>query len=45
MRNGAHASDSPENAKREREIVGLLEEKGPSDFEQMINEYIANCSS
>ena len=39
MKNGAHASDSPENAGRERRIVGLWEEKGPSDFESCIRPF------
>lgn len=39
MKNGAHASDSPENAERERRIVGLREEKGPSDFESVLKPY------
>ena len=39
MRNGAHASDSPENAIRERKIVGLFEnEKDASDLQQIIKQ-------
>ncbi|MBS3733302.1 MAG: nucleoside-diphosphate kinase [Phycisphaerae bacterium] len=39
MRNGAHASDSPENAKRERGIVGLLDgEERPCDIARLIND-------
>ncbi len=41
MRNGAHASDSPQNATRERKILGL--EKETSDtcpVKQMIDEYL-----
>jgi len=45
MRNGAHASDSPDNAERERRIVGLLKEEGPSEFEELIREYLENCAS
>lgn len=41
MRNGAHASDSPENAERERRIVGLWEERGQCEVQQIINEYLA----
>jgi nucleoside diphosphate kinase len=41
MRNGAHASDSPESALRERKIVGLLEgEKGDCDVSQIIQTYL-----
>ena len=37
MRNGAHASDSPENALRERKIVGLYEtEKGTCDMIEIV---------
>jgi nucleoside diphosphate kinase len=43
MRNGAHASDSPENAVRERRIVGLLEgeQTTPCDFQKIIYNYIS----
>jgi nucleoside diphosphate kinase len=41
MKNGAHASDSPENAERERRIVGLWEETGPSDLEVVIENYLS----
>lgn len=42
MRNGAHASDSPENAVRERRIVGLLnnEQTSPCDFQKIIYDYL-----
>jgi len=41
MRNGAHASDSPENAIRERGIVGLLEsETDTCDVTALINAYL-----
>jgi len=40
MRNGAHASDSPENAERERRILGLWEEEGKSDVHMLIEEYL-----
>ena len=41
MRNGAHASDSPASAIREREIVGLAEpETAACDVEQIIREYL-----
>ncbi|MHC4915406.1 MAG: nucleoside-diphosphate kinase [Planctomycetota bacterium] len=39
MRNGAHASDSAENALRERKIVGLSGDE-PSAEAKMINEYL-----
>lgn len=39
MRNGAHASDSPENAIRERKIVGLYEtEKDTCDLSNIIKQ-------
>ena len=42
MRNGAHASDSPENAARERAIVGLAEaETNTCDVAEIIREYLA----
>jgi len=41
MRNGAHASDSTENAMRERKIVGLAKtEKDTCRFAEIIGEYI-----
>jgi nucleoside diphosphate kinase len=39
MRNGAHASDSPESAWRERKIVGLLGGEA-SDERRLIREYL-----
>jgi len=45
MRNGAHASDSPENALRERQIVGLDKaEPDTCDVRQIIEEYLASSS-
>lgn len=42
MRNGAHASDSPENAMRERRIVRLEEtEKDTCAFAEIIREHLA----
>jgi nucleoside diphosphate kinase len=42
MRNGAHASDSPENAMRERKIVGLAEtERDTCDVKELIEAYLA----
>jgi nucleoside diphosphate kinase len=42
MRNGAHASDSPDSATRERKIVGLApeSEQGTCDITDIINEYL-----
>jgi len=41
MRNGAHASDSPENARRERGIVGLVEtETDTCDVTDIITAYL-----
>ena len=41
MRNGAHASDSVENAARERRIVGLAEtETDTCDVVEIINDYV-----
>jgi nucleoside diphosphate kinase len=42
MRNGAHASDSPESALRERRIVGLAEtERKTCDVKEIIESYLA----
>ena len=41
MRNGAHASDSPDSATRERKIVGLLDsETDTCDASEIINAYL-----
>jgi len=40
MKNGAHASDSSENAERERRIIGLWEESGACDVETIIQSYL-----
>jgi len=40
MRNAAHASDSPENALREREIVDMLEDEKQCDIREIIEEYL-----
>jgi hypothetical protein len=40
MRNGAHASDSPEGALRERRIVGLMGDE-PSDEKAVILEWLS----
>ncbi len=41
MRNGAHASDAPENAIRERNIIGLTEDEGDQpDIVVLINKYL-----
>jgi nucleoside diphosphate kinase len=45
MRNGAHASDSPDSAIRERRIVGLAEtEKETCDVAGIIHEYLQHGS-
>jgi hypothetical protein len=42
MRNGAHASDSEDNALRERKIIGLADrEKKTCDVKQLVEEYLA----
>jgi len=42
MRNGAHASDSPENALRERKIIDMMEtETGTCDVAEVVGEYLA----
>ena len=44
MRNGAHASDSPENAMRERKIVGLAEtDTDTCDVVEIVREYQARA--
>lgn len=43
MRNGAHASDSPQNALRERQIIGLRGDEPPEEA-RIIREYLARCS-
>jgi len=44
MRNGAHASDSEENALRERGIVHLRDRETAScDISQIIGEYLEQC--
>jgi len=45
MKNGAHASDSPESAERERKIVGLWEERGNSDTQETIEKYLAKVAA
>ncbi|HRU04848.1 MAG TPA: nucleoside-diphosphate kinase [Candidatus Brocadiia bacterium] len=40
MKNGAHASDSVENAERERKIIGLWEEGETCDTRELIAEYL-----
>ena len=41
MRNAAHASDSPENAVREREIIDLTENERRCDVREIIEGYLA----
>ena len=38
MRNSAHASDSPENARHEREIIGMWKPDPKSEFKRIIEE-------
>jgi len=40
MRNGAHASDSPENADRERRIIGLDANRDDDEFTRTIRQYL-----
>ena len=41
MRNGAHASDSPPSAMRERRIIGMVQtETGSCDVSEIIGEYL-----
>jgi len=40
MKNGAHASDSPASAERERRIVGLLEEGDSCEVREIIRQYL-----
>jgi len=41
MRNAAHASDSPENAERERRIIGLWDNEDRPAFQRIIEEHLA----
>jgi hypothetical protein len=41
MRNAAHASDSLENAERERKIVGMWETEPEPDFKRVIEQFLA----
>ncbi|NQT19781.1 MAG: nucleoside-diphosphate kinase [Planctomycetes bacterium] len=41
MRNAAHASDSPDNALREREIIDLLEDEQTCDIKEIVDSYLA----
>jgi nucleoside diphosphate kinase len=45
MKNGAHASDSVENAERERKIVGLWEEVKSCDVQEMVGRYLTETAS
>ncbi|MCX5673028.1 MAG: nucleoside-diphosphate kinase [Planctomycetota bacterium] len=40
MRNAAHASDSPENTRREREVIGMGQTDPHSEFRQVIEELL-----
>lgn len=41
MRNGAHASDSIENAERERKIIGMWTNDSPSEVEILIQKHLS----
>ncbi len=41
MRNAAHASDSPENAQRERKIINMWKTEPEPDFKRVIEEFLA----
>ena len=41
MRNAAHASDSPENAARERRIIGMWETEKEPEFTKVIHAFLA----
>jgi nucleoside diphosphate kinase len=41
MRNAAHASDSPENAERERKVIGMWKNDPDSEFKRLIEEFLA----
>jgi nucleoside diphosphate kinase len=41
MRNAAHASDSPENAERERRIIGLWQTETKPEIRRVIEEFLA----
>jgi nucleoside diphosphate kinase len=41
MQNAAHASDSPENAARERRIVGLWQTEPQPEFKQVLDAHLA----
>ncbi len=41
MKNGAHASDSAENAERERKIVGLWQEGASCESKELIDKFLA----
>jgi nucleoside diphosphate kinase len=40
MRNAAHASDSPENARREREIIGMWQTDPNPEFRQVVERFL-----
>ena len=42
MKNGAHASDSAENAERERKIVGLWQEGASCESKDLIDKFLAD---
>jgi len=44
MRNGAHASDSPASAERERKIVGMWDPDPGADVKEVIEEYLGSLA-
>ncbi|MBU6392550.1 MAG: nucleoside-diphosphate kinase, partial [Planctomycetes bacterium] len=40
MKNAAHASDSLENAERERKIIGMWDNKGACELTELIGDYL-----
>lgn len=42
MKNAAHASDSVENAERERKIIGLWKSESVKELKTLIEDYLSN---
>jgi nucleoside diphosphate kinase len=42
MRNAAHASDSPENAERERRIIGMWKSDPQPEFKRVVEEFLTS---
>ena len=45
MRNGAHASDSPDSAQRERKIIGLWDQQGQPDVKRLIDAHLEGAGT